>query len=250
MKMIQQATMVAALSATMILATSAPSSATLYTFSFSGAELMQYFVGLKADGTTAAADGIYNGARSYTTSTGTLYSWQSSTSKSFNQWAQTTDAKLTSFNLWGYGDVTNSFGTATATAWGETFLASSWSNATATTNWVSALFKDDGTLNMEVLGFGATTGYTDGLSFDGTTFPTFTFTVDLNTTTIQWYNNTEGSLVFWFGGNMVDADNDYLGLLQGNIVLTGTPAPVPEPSTMVLLTAGLAGFAFYGRRRS
>ena len=48
--------------------------------------------------------------------------------------------------------------------------------------------------------------------------------------------------------NATDYTADYVGQLQGNMILTGVA--VPEPATMILFGAGMAALAFGGRRRS
>ena len=231
-----------------MMATASSSWATSYTFTFSGEDVMNYVLASAANGTTAADAGIYDGARRYTfptdSGTGSWSSWRDSTDQLFDAWAETTASRLSSFNLWGFGN----YLTANATAWGEQFVVDAWEdNGEANRRWDSMLYADAGTLEQEALFFYSKTGYDNGLRFDQHKYPTFSFSLDLDSATTPWFEGQEGQLVFWFGGAMVNRCDDYMGKLQGNMLLTGVAA-VPEPTTMLLFGAGLAGLALTARK--
>jgi hypothetical protein len=235
---------------TALMTTASSTWATSYTYTFSGEELMSYVKASGPAGSTAADLGIYNGAMRYTfatdSGTGSWSSWLAGTSGLFKDWANDTSSRLTMFNLWGYGD----YQTANATDWGEQFKVTSWTKGQADKNWISQLLQDAGTLDKEVLAFGSITGYYNALSFNGSDYPTFSFTLDLDDNTTPWYQGVKGQLVFWYGGDMVNADDIYRGNLQGNMVLAGEASTVPEPTTMLLFGVGLVGLAAKTRKKA
>ena len=229
-----------------MLSTTTTSWAASYRFTFTGADLMSYYASLGyGDATTPATLPLLDGALKFKPSaTGVpdLYSWRTSTQDAFNTMATTSGYGLATFHLWGYG------GDA-ATFWGETLTlpANSWTNTgTADSGWASGLLSDAGTGYQTVLSFGRTiTGA--AIAFGGPNSPNFSFTIDLPDST-TWLDSTEGKLAFWFGGYLVDSDYIEVGTLQGNMVLTGTQVPVPEPTTLLLFGAGLIGMVAVGRK--
>jgi PEP-CTERM motif len=216
-----------------------------YTYTFSGADLMSYSTDEAVSG-TPAANGFLDDARRFTSTEGDASSsWLTDSRSNFTEMADNFGYSLAVFNLWGFGG----FGGADAADWGETYSVGSWTNSgTADMGWTSFLYSDAGTFGKEVLAFARTlTG--DAISFQALSWPTFTFTIDLPDSTV-WHNGNPGELVFWFGGYMVENATDLRagleGRLQGNMILEGQP--VPEPATMLLFGAGLAGLAAVGRR--
>ena len=144
---------------TMALITTASTTwATQYTYTFSGADLMNYSTAYAPDGKTPADIFMYDGARRFTPDTGSASSsWLSSSRADFVTMATTSGYALGMFNLWGFGG----FGGADAAAWGETFSVGSWTDSgTATMGWASGLFSDSDTLGKTVLGFGRTAAET------------------------------------------------------------------------------------------
>ena len=95
---------------------------------------------------------------------------------------------------------------------------------------------------------------TEGLDFDGDeALKVFSFVVDFDTTNAFWDQDTNGApntlggpMTFFFGSVLRTAGGsptnyDY----QGNLVLT----PIPEPSTLTLLSIAAIGLLAYAWRR-
>jgi len=150
----------------------------------------------------------------------------------FLTWYSQTSDRLTSFNLWGLGG-------DDAWGFGEEFIADAWGTGTSTSS-------DWGSFTDETIYWG-TADYDAGLIIGDSSNPDFYFSLGLPDDFSDWYDGVEGQLVFWFGGTMSDENYDPTGILQGNIILTGTP--VPEPATMFLFGVGLAGLAGLGKRK-
>lgn len=251
-------------------------------FTIDGADLMSFQTANGAVGDTAVQAGLTNGARLYRSNEGFgdltgddivdnndwLRSHWGTSNDEFTSWAENTTDRLGSFNLWGYD--------GSAANWGEEYKVQYWNGASSTVpgwssdpnwqgwiiDWPWGSFEDyangqpgygDQYNDGRILGWDAAS-YADSLGFGDSAYPTFTFRVGLNDADAffgdgGWYNGVEGQLAFWFGGSMVNSSGEWQSMYEGNIVLQGTASqPVPEPSTLVLVVAGLAALAGVRRK--
>lgn len=231
---------------------------TTYEFSFTGADLMSYVLADGADGSSAADNGLFDGARlrrDGSSGTGPLArrSYWDSQNEDFANWAGTTTDRLVGFNLWGLD--------GRGQYWGEDFKPLAWGSQGGpstwtpwSTTWTAAGWgtPPTGYLTEEIVGWDAN-AFADGLNFQDADLASkvFTFEVSFDDTNNMWGQSTNGApntlptLTFWFGGWMDDdlygADNDYY-MYEGNMVLTGHQVPAPGAALLVGLGLGLIGW--------
>ena len=230
------------------------------TYKFTAADMMKYLYVGGSDGSSAALNGLYDGARlrrdgSNGNSPLASRSYWTSQQASFSNWATTTTDRFIEFNLWGLNGL--------GANWGEDFKPHHWvsqGNATCWTDWQDTWpwgIPPAGYHTDAIVGWSANT-FDDGINFQDANLAAkvFTFTIDLDTTDPWWGGNTNGApnslygpKTFWFGGWFDDdafgPDADYY-LYEGNMVL----APVPEPTTLGLLGIGLLAGGLMRRRRT
>lgn len=231
-----------------------------YTYTFTAADVLsrQYVNG--ADGTTAAQNGLFDGARLLRV--GTSGSHQdagrthiASQHTNFDsRWAQYTDDGyvLDWIGLWGFdGNGAN---------WGEDFKPSSWVGGTAPAGWEVQTWQwqwgtpPAGYLTLDSLRFVPTDpSFAYALDEDPAFLETqvFTFTFEVDPNDAFWGQNTNGApntlggdMTFWFGGyvSLYDTEGNQVDshLYEGNMV-------IPEPASLMLL--GLGSMMMLRRRR-
>ena len=231
-----------------------------YEFSFTADDLMSYVTASGLDGSTAADNGIFDGGRLVRQNlvSGHTYtrSYVGSEQTAFTYWANSTNDRLISFNLWGLD--------GRGARWGEDYKPAAWidqSNPTGWSDWqynwpVAWGSAPAGYITDEFIGWDAST-YGDALSFgdSGNASTEFRFQVDFDTADLEWGANTNGApntlpqLTFWFGGYMgngsdasaIDWDAPAY-IYEGNMTLTGTVVPVPAAAGLGFLGMGLVGF--------
>lgn len=228
-----------------------------YEFSFTGADLMNYDFVAGADGSSAADNSLFDGARLKRNGGGfaAARSYVASQHADFTSWATTTTDRLTTVNLWGFD--------GRGAGWGEDFKHQARANVSAPADWV-----DWTTVGWDA-GWGPNPNpYTDvtpgwyvgdhsaalGFSDVDLAAQVYTFRLQLDESDWLFGANTNGApntfggpMTFWFGGWMGDEQNPYQYIYEGNLVLTGTA--IPEPGVLSLLGLGLAGLAVRRRTR-
>jgi hypothetical protein len=243
--------------ATAMLSSSALASIVTYEFSFTAQDVMDYTFVDGVDGSTAAENGLFNGAR-LTREGGAPYdkrTYVASEHAAFTDWATTTTDRLTTINLWGFD--------GRGIGWGEDFKHTDRENVSTTSNWTEwdsvgwdAGWGPNPNPNTEFSpGWYANTA-AEGFGFGDANLLSQVFTFQLSFDDSDWLygedtngapNALGGPMTFWFGGWMGDdASNMYKYIYEGNIVLTGTQV-VSEPAVLALF--GLGFFGLVSRRR-
>ena len=103
--------------------TSARALTVTQTYQFTGADLMNYVIAPGPDGSTAAGNGEFDGARlrrDGTNPDGQLArrSYWGSQNEDFTNWLETTNDRFLSFNLWGLD--------GRGASWGEDYKPNRW----------------------------------------------------------------------------------------------------------------------------
>ncbi|MCC5786791.1 MAG: PEP-CTERM sorting domain-containing protein [Phycisphaerales bacterium] len=249
------------------IAAAAGASTVQQTYYFTAADLINNQFANGADGTSAADNGLFNGARllrdgSNPNSAQAARTYVASEHATFNsRWNSLVSGggELTSFNLWGLD--------GRGINWGEDYKPHSWVSVSAPDGW-STGFHDAGPddigwfQNSDPSG----SGYLD---YNTSLFPYFTpdngglaldtdqsvleslrfsVTIEFDPQNAFWGQDTQGApnnidsgLTMWWGGWVTDGVEDHI--LEGNMFAV---IPLPGPAAMGL--AGL-GLVAAGRRR-
>jgi len=231
---------------------------TTYQFSFTAADLMSYKLVDGADGSSAAANNLFDGARlkrdgTNASSANAFRSYRASQNQGFDNWAKSTTDRLMSFNLWGFDGL--------GANWGEDYKPTSWGTLTGPTGWTTSFSTypwviPDKHITDQMACWDANS-FNDGFTFGSPNLEDleFTFRVAIDSDDAFWHQSTNQApndlnvpkLTFWFGGYMKDENFSKYDSYEGNMVLTGQA--VPEPVTTMLLAMGLGAAGFKRLRR-
>lgn len=244
----------AVLAAAIVASPAASAIPTWYEFSFTGADLMSRAYADGADGTSAADNSLFDGARLARIPGDFARTYVQSQHTAFDTWASTTPHRMTSINFWGFD--------GRGAGWGEDFkhmdremLASPADWIDWTTGWVPGWGANPNPFTDVTAGWYVGDA-NDGLGFGDVDLATKEFSFRLLLDEDDWRygaatngapNALGGDITMWFGGWMGDAANPYQYIYEGNLVLSSVA--VPAPLTLALFGFGLAAIGFTRRAR-
>ncbi|MEP3351449.1 MAG: PEP-CTERM sorting domain-containing protein [Marinomonas sp.] len=241
-----------------MLSNNALASIVTYEFSFTAQDMMNYSFVNGADGSTAAENGLFDGARLSREGGPSEFkrTYVESEHSDFTDWATTTTDRLTTLNFWGFD--------GRGAGWGEDFKhtdkelvsgVSGW-NDWDPVGWDAGWGANPNPNTAVTAGWFANTA-AEGFGFGDANLVDKVFTFQLDFDDSDWLygeetngapNTLGGPMTFWFGGWMGDdTSNMYKYIYEGNLVLTGTKV-VSEPGAVLLLGLGFLGLIF--RKRS
>ncbi len=234
--------------------------AATYTYEFTAADILNNVFVNGADGSSAADNGLFDGARllrNGTNANSGARTFVESQHDAFNQrWSDMVSEgyTLNSFNLWGLdGNGIN---------WGEDFKPFEWVSVTAPTGWTTGYHTwpwsnppaDANTLDFPWF------AHEEGIALDLTQEELeairFTVTIAFEDGDEFWGADTNGApndlssvLTMWFGANLYDAQGNYGHMYEGNLQANVVPLPAAAWAGLTLL-GGIGSRRWMKRRKA
>ena len=225
-----------------------------YEYSVSADTLFSYTLFDGVDGTTAAENGIYDGARLSRHISGNARSYIESENEEFESWITTTDQRMTTLNFWGFD--------GRGAGWGEDFKHTSRAMVSApgdwsdwSTGWLASWGANPNPNTDQTPGWYANS-FSSAIGVNDTNLISQLFTFQLTFDDTDWLygeetfgapNDLDQGITLWFGGWMGSEDNLYEHIYEGNLVLQGTRVEVPEPPVVAIASLGI--LCMFARRR-
>lgn len=235
-----------------------------YTYEFTLADILNNQFVSGANGTTAADNGLFDGARllrvgSNANHQNAARTFVASQHDTFNQrWNDLVaeGATFTGFNLWGLD--------GRGVNWGEDFKPFEWVSVTAPTGWSTGFYEWPASWGTPPAGahtllfpwFAPNDGVPLNLTQEELEAIRFTVTIAFEDGDEFWGNNTNGApndigsaLTIWFGGWIYSPSGDVEHIYEGNLLANVVPLPAVACAGLTLL-GGIGGSRIIRRRNA